>query len=75
MSGGGPPEDTCWSCGILGLIKILPKKKTKRDDRPKKETADEQTDIQSWDRRGQKMENLRMANLLSKKPKNQQISR
>jgi hypothetical protein len=37
MTGGGPLEDTCWSCGILGLIKIPPEKKDKkRDDRPKK---------------------------------------
>jgi hypothetical protein len=45
------------------------KKVEKRDDRPKKETTDEQTDMQSWDRKRQKMENLQMANLLSKKPK------
>jgi hypothetical protein len=37
--------------------------------------TDEQTDKQSWDRKRQKMENLRMANLLSKKSKNQQMSR
>jgi hypothetical protein len=31
---GGLLENTCWSCGILGLIKILPEKKDKkRDDR------------------------------------------
>jgi hypothetical protein len=71
MSGGGPLEDTCWSCGILGLIKIPPEKKDKkRDDRLKKETTDEETDMQSWDRKRQNIENLQMANLLSKKPKN-----
>jgi hypothetical protein len=46
------------------------KKDKKRDNRPKKEMTDEQTDMQSWDRNRQKMENLQMANLLSKKPKN-----
>jgi hypothetical protein len=51
-SGGGPLEDTCWSCGILGLIKIPPEKKDKkRDNRPKKEMTDEQTDMQSWERK------------------------
>jgi hypothetical protein len=49
----------------------LPEKKDKnRDNRPKKETTDEQTDMQSWDRKRKKIENLRLANLLSKKPKN-----
>jgi hypothetical protein len=46
------------------------KKDKKRDVGPKKETRDEQTDKQSWDRKRQKMENLQMAN-----PKNHQISR
>jgi hypothetical protein len=31
MSSGGPLEDTGWSCGILGLIKILLEKKTKKE--------------------------------------------
>jgi hypothetical protein len=30
---GGPLENTCWSCGILGLIKIPPEKRQKRDYR------------------------------------------
>jgi hypothetical protein len=60
MSGSGLLEDTsCWSCGILGLIKIPPEKKDeKRDNRLKKEMTDEQIDMQSWDRKRQKMENL-----------------
>jgi hypothetical protein len=58
-------------CGILGLIKIPPEKKDeKRDNKLKKETTDEQTNMQSWDRKRQKMENLQLANILSKKPKN-----
>jgi hypothetical protein len=60
---------------VIPLIKIPPEKKDKKNNRPKKETTDEQTDMQSWDRKRQKMENLRMANLLSKKPKNPQMSR
>jgi hypothetical protein len=65
----GALENTCWSCGILGLIKIPPEKKTKE------ETTDEQIDMQSWDRKRRKMENLQWANLLPKKLKNQQMSR
>jgi hypothetical protein len=57
------------------MIHILIAPSKKRDDRPKKETTDEQTHMQSWNRKRQKMENLRMANLLSKKPKNRQMSR
>jgi hypothetical protein len=60
--------------GVVGFVPIGPHQDPagKKD---KKETTDEQTDMQSWDRKRRKMENLRMANLLSKKPKNQQTSR
>jgi hypothetical protein len=46
------------------------KKDKKIDNKPKKETTAEQTDMQSWDRKRRNMVNLQMANLLSKKPKN-----
>jgi hypothetical protein len=39
-------------------------------DPARKKTTDEQTHMQTWDRKRRKVENLQMANLLHKKPKN-----
>jgi hypothetical protein len=58
--------------GVVGYwasSRFRQKKRQKKDDRPKKETTDEQIDMQSWDGKRQKIKNLQMANLLSMKPK------